>query len=62
MSLVVSIRHRLEALKLSLSFETKTYVTALFLPSGSGKTTVLKTVGSLLKSDYGCIEIDSRLI
>ena len=51
----VSIRHRVGALTLDVSFQTNASWTVLFGASGSGKSTVLRAIAGLLRPDEGRI-------
>ncbi len=59
MSLVLrNVRLKLSDLTLNLDLRLDKKVTALFGPSGAGKTTVLELVAGLRKPDEGTIELD----
>ncbi|MFP5077074.1 molybdenum ABC transporter ATP-binding protein [Rhizobium sp. YIM 134829] len=55
MTLSLSIRHRLGAASLDLTFETGGGITALFGRSGAGKTSIVRLVAGLLRPDEGRI-------
>lgn len=55
MSLSVDVTHRLGAFHLKATFGAPPGVTALFGPSGAGKTTVINAVAGLLTPDAGRI-------
>ncbi|MFC0200672.1 molybdenum ABC transporter ATP-binding protein [Paracoccus rhizosphaerae] len=62
MSLSVSIAHSLGAFRLDVAFQAPPGVTALFGPSGAGKTTVVNAVAGLLTPDAGRIEVDGTIL
>ena len=62
MSLSVNIRHRLGAFELNAAFESSGRLTALFGPSGVGKTSLLNMVAGLLRPDRGHIRIGGRTL
>lgn len=54
----VRIRHRIGDFSLNVDFEGAEHgITALFGPSGGGKTTVIQIVAGLLRPDFGQIEL-----
>ena len=53
----VSLCHALGAMRLEVDLEIAPGITALFGPSGAGKTSVLRAVAGLLAPDKGQIEI-----
>ena len=55
MSLDVVLRHRLGAFALDTAFSTRGRVTALFGPSGSGKSSVVRAVAGLMRPAEGRI-------
>ena len=60
--LAVDVERRLGALDLSARFETTGGVTALFGPSGAGKTSVVNMIAGLLKPDRGRIALDDTVL
>ncbi|MBV8798956.1 MAG: molybdenum ABC transporter ATP-binding protein [Alphaproteobacteria bacterium] len=63
MNLDVSFRHRFGDFALEIAFTVqRTGVTALFGPSGAGKTTVLNAIAGLLNPDEGRIAIGERVL
>ncbi|MEE2861345.1 MAG: molybdenum ABC transporter ATP-binding protein [Pseudomonadota bacterium] len=62
MSLSVSISHSLGAFRLDVAFQAPPGVTALFGPSGAGKTTVVNAVAGLLTPEAGRIEVDGTVL
>ena len=59
----VSVRHRLGAFSLDVSFSAQTpNVTALFGPSGSGKSTVLSIVAGLLRPQAGRVALAETVL
>lgn len=62
MSLEVFLRHRLGDFALDLSFVTKGRVTALFGPSGSGKSSVVAAIAGLLRPREGRIAVQGRVL
>lgn len=63
MTIEVSVQQRYSGFDLDISFETSgTGITALFGPSGAGKTTVINAMAGLLKPEGGRISIGGRLL
>jgi len=62
MSFDVAIRRQLGTATVAASFRAGGGVTALFGPSGVGKTSVLNMVAGLLRPDDGRIEVDGRVL
>jgi molybdate transport system ATP-binding protein len=62
MSLKVDLRHRLGAFSLDAAFETGGRLTALFGPSGAGKTSLVNLIGGLLRPDKGRIVAGGRVL
>jgi molybdate transport system ATP-binding protein len=60
--LTVAVEKRLGDFMLAAEFETTRGVTALFGPSGAGKTTIVNMIAGLLKPDRGRIVLDSALL
>jgi molybdate transport system ATP-binding protein len=62
MTLTVDVAHRRGEFTLEVRFEADRGVTALFGPSGAGKTTVLDLVAGLEKPTRGRIAIDGEVL
>lgn len=62
MSLDISIRHRFGDFALNVAFSAPAGVTALFGPSGAGKTTLVNAVAGLLRPDAGRICVDGAVL
>ena len=62
MSLSVALRHALPDLALDIAFEAPAGVTALFGPSGGGKTTVLNAVAGLIRPDHARIAVNGDVL
>jgi molybdate transport system ATP-binding protein len=60
--LAVDVQKRLGDFSLSAKFETERGVTALFGPSGSGKSSLVNIIAGLLKPDKGRIAIDGDVM
>jgi molybdate transport system ATP-binding protein len=60
--LAVDVEKQLGALKLVARFEAAAGVTALFGPSGAGKTTVVNIIAGLLAPDRGSIALDDMVL
>jgi molybdate transport system ATP-binding protein len=60
--LAVDVEKQLGALKLSVRFEAASGATALFGPSGAGKTSVVNTIAGLLTPDRGSIALDDTVL
>jgi molybdate transport system ATP-binding protein len=58
----VDIEKRLGDFSLAVRFEIGGGLTALFGPSGAGKTSVLNAIAGLLKPDRGLIEVGARTL
>ena len=59
--LKVSVKKRLKDFFLDVEFSCKAKITALFAPSGSGKSLTLQTIAGLVEPDEGRIEVNGRL-
>jgi molybdate transport system ATP-binding protein len=62
MSLTVEIRHRFGEFALDAAFRAGPGVTALFGPSGAGKTSLINAVAGLFEPDEGRIVIAGRTV
>lgn len=62
MSLSVKIFKALPSFELDVSFEVEGGVTALFGPSGAGKTTIVKAVAGITAPDAGVIKIAGQTV
>jgi molybdate transport system ATP-binding protein len=60
--LAVDVEKRLGDFQLAAKFETTGGATALFGPSGAGKTSIAHLIAGLLKPDRGRIELDGALL
>jgi molybdate transport system ATP-binding protein len=60
--LVVDVEKRLGAFTLAARFEAPGGVTALFGPSGAGKTTIVNMIAGLLTPDGGSITLNEALL
>jgi molybdate transport system ATP-binding protein len=60
--LAVDVERQLGALDLSARFETAGGVTALFGPSGAGKTSIVNMIAGLVRPDRGRIALDDTLL
>ncbi|HEY3639345.1 MAG TPA: molybdenum ABC transporter ATP-binding protein [Rhizomicrobium sp.] len=63
MSLDVTLRHRFGAFALDANFQVqRPGITALFGPSGAGKTSIVNAIAGLLQPDEGRIVIDGETL
>lgn len=63
MTMDIAIRHRFKGFELDAAFRmAKPGVTALFGPSGAGKTTIANAIAGLFHPDGGRIVIDDRVV
>lgn len=63
MTIDIAIRHRFKGFELDAAFRmAKPGVTALFGPSGAGKTTIANAIAGLFHPDGGRIVIDDRVV
>jgi molybdate transport system ATP-binding protein len=60
--LAVEVEKQLGALRLSVAFQAAGGATALFGPSGAGKTSVVNMIAGLLPPDRGSIAIDGAML
>jgi len=58
----VSVQHRVGAFTLDVDLQTASGVTAVFGPSGAGKTTLARCVAGLTRPDTGRIAVDERVV
>ncbi|MEO2069495.1 MAG: ABC transporter ATP-binding protein [Desulfurobacteriaceae bacterium] len=59
--LTVSVRKKLKDFSLDVGFHSEARITALFAPSGSGKSLTLQAVAGLIEPDEGRIEVNGEL-
>jgi molybdate transport system ATP-binding protein len=63
MSLTVRLRHRFPAVQMDIAFEVPSPgVTALFGPSGAGKTTTIAVAAGLLRPDACRVAVDGQVL
>ena len=62
MSLNLALHHRFPATTLDVAFTAPPGVTALFGPSGAGKTSVANAVAGLLRPDSGHVHLNGRTL
>jgi molybdate transport system ATP-binding protein len=60
--LSVDVEKRLGEFPIAARFETAAGATALFGPSGAGKTSLVNMIGGLLKPDRGRIAVDGNVL
>ncbi|MFZ0989745.1 MAG: ATP-binding cassette domain-containing protein, partial [Xanthobacteraceae bacterium] len=60
--LAVEVEKRLGALELAARFQIAGGVTALFGPSGAGKTSLVNMIAGLLEPDRVCIVLDDTTL
>jgi molybdate transport system ATP-binding protein len=60
--LIVEAQKQLGEFSLDVSFSSESGATALFGPSGAGKTTVINMIAGLLKPDRGRIVLDDEVL
>lgn len=58
MTLTVAIHHRLGAFSLDAAFTAEDGITALFGRSGSGKTSLIRSIAGLIRPDHGSVVLD----
>jgi molybdate transport system ATP-binding protein len=62
MTLAVDVRQRLGSFSLEAAFESAGRLTAVFGPSGAGKTSLVNLIGGLGRPDAGRIAVDGRVL
>ncbi len=62
MSIAIALRHQFPGFLLDVQFNMGAGVTALFGPSGAGKTSTIGAIAGLLKPQQGRIVIDGRTV
>jgi molybdate transport system ATP-binding protein len=60
--LIVQVEKRLGELSMDVSFASESGATALFGPSGAGKTSVVNIIAGLLKPDHGRVVLDGEAL
>src|SRR6478672_7399421 len=60
--LLVDVEKRLGEFQIATKFETSGGATALFGPSGAGKTSIVNMIAGLLKPDRGRIALDDTVL
>ena len=60
--LLVDVEKRLGEFQVAAKFETAGGATALFGPSGAGKTSIVSMIGGLLTPDRGRIALDDTVL
>lgn len=60
MTLALDIRKRIGGFQLAVAFEAPSGITALFGPSGAGKTQTLRCIAGLERPDAGVITVNNR--
>ena len=60
--LTVQLEKRLGEFSLNVSFASEVRATALFGPSGAGKTSVINMIAGLLRPDRGRVELDGEVV
>lgn len=60
--LMVQLEKRLGEFSLDVSFASEARATALFGPSGAGKTSVINMIAGLLRPDCGRVELDGEVV
>jgi ABC-type Fe3+/spermidine/putrescine transport system ATPase subunit len=60
--LAVNVGKKVGAFKLAARFEAAGGITAVFGPSGGGKTTLVRLIAGLLKPDRGSIALDDTVL
>jgi molybdate transport system ATP-binding protein len=62
MTMQVSLQHAFDGFALDVAFEVPAGVTALFGPSGSGKSSVIKAVAGLMRPERGLIRAGDQVL
>lgn len=62
MSFEISVRRRIGERRIAVDIHTGPGVTALFGPSGAGKTSILNMVAGLLRPDHGQIKVAGEIL
>lgn len=62
MTLSVAVEHRQGAFRLDAAFTCGEGVTALFGPSGAGKTTLVSAIAGLVRPDRGRVTLDGEVL
>ncbi len=62
MTMQVSLQHRFAGFALDVAFDVPAGVTALFGPSGSGKSSVIKALAGLMRPDRGRISVGGQVL
>ena len=62
MTIALDIRHRLGAFELEARFASSGRLTALFGPSGSGKSSLINIIAGLARPDAGRVVVDDRVL
>jgi molybdate transport system ATP-binding protein len=62
MILDVDVRHERDDFTLQARFQSEERLTALFGPSGAGKTTLVNAIGGLVRPDWGRIVVEGRVL
>jgi molybdate transport system ATP-binding protein len=60
--LAVDVEKKLGALRLNVKFDATNGATALFGPSGAGKTSVINMIAGLVAPDRGVISLDDKVL
>src|SRR6202012_2137665 len=60
--LAVDVKKKLGVLKLQVQFQATNGATALFGPSGAGKTSVINMIAGLVRPDRGTITLDDTVL
>ena len=62
MSLQVDLRHSYPGISLDVQFEAGRGVTAVFGPSGAGKTSIINIISGISKPDGGSVQVNNRVL
>lgn len=62
MSLDIRIRHSFGDFRLEAEFSTGPGITAIFGPSGAGKTTIVNIIAGLVRPESGRVAVDGRVL